>query len=245
MGRTVLHYDTCGSTQEELKKWALGSDVLGWVILADRQSDGRGQHQRKWADLGGQQLFMSMSVPFLHPVQWAPIMNIWVAVVIFETLQHQLPHAPLAIKWPNDLYISDQKLGGILSELWMKGGTPQIHVGCGLNLSETQSSNDFSHTSLETHGLSIAPERLAQNILKNLDQSLMQPDFEKIGAHIEKTFLQHSLHRDQIVQVADTNGIIEGKMVGLSKEGGLLLETRKGDRVLCITGTLSAIQKKS
>lgn len=242
IGKTILHYSQCASTQDLLKQWGATSNIDGWVIIADRQHQGRGQHQRTWTDMGGPQLFMSICVPFPFSLDVVPIMNLWMGIVILETLKAMAPSLDLAIKWPNDVYVQEKKIGGILSELFVQHKETNVHMGCGINVSQPKSRDLSQATSLEHLGVYIDPMELAKLLIERLDHGLQQPSFTTIFSYIEKTFLQNALFKGQQVQVTSQDRQIEGIIVGLTKQGGLLLETPNGDKVYTVSGKLSAVQ---
>ena len=85
------------------------------VIIADRQTNGRGRFDRVWVDLGGDNLFMSIvlkpSDKFLNVY---PNLTQYLSVVVCKVLEHYglQPNT----KWPNDVLIKGKKISGILSE---------------------------------------------------------------------------------------------------------------------------------
>lgn len=131
-GREVLHLASTGSTQEDLRRWAREGAPHGAVVLADRQSRGRGRQQRRWEDPGPGNLFVSvlLHAPASTPpaASFSPLVGLSVAEVL-----EQGGLAGVGLKWPNDVEVEGRKLGGILLEGWT-GSQPRVLVGLGLNL---------------------------------------------------------------------------------------------------------------
>lgn len=130
-GREVLLLRTTDSTQNDLRDWAGRGAPHAAVVLADRQTRGRGRQQRSWVDPGPGNLFVSV---LLHahgvsrPAAFSPAAGLSVAECLEE-----LDCGPVGLKWPNDLEVEGRKIGGLLLEgRW--GETPRVLVGLGVNL---------------------------------------------------------------------------------------------------------------
>ncbi len=100
----------------------------GTVVIAGEQSAGRGQRGRVWESLPGG-LYLSLGLA-LSPDQGAWL-TLWSAWGIATVLQRQ--GIPLQLKWPNDLILGGQKLGGILTETYTWGPQQWAVVGVGVN----------------------------------------------------------------------------------------------------------------
>jgi BirA family transcriptional regulator, biotin operon repressor / biotin---[acetyl-CoA-carboxylase] ligase len=114
----------------------------GMTILADHQTAGRGQRGNNWQAPAGQNLTFSVLLrpTFLTaPAQFA--LSIAVALAGKEALEAALPLAlatTIRVKWPNDLYLGDRKIGGILIENTLRGAQISTSIiGIGLNVNQT------------------------------------------------------------------------------------------------------------
>lgn len=127
-----LHlYEQVASTNQTL--WELlrqGCDT-GTVVIASAQTAGRGQWGRQWqSQTGGLYLSVALSpqVPVANHAQLT-LCSVWGIVTALRKQQ-----IPVQIKWPNDLVIEGQKLGGILTETRIQGETiTKAVVGVGIN----------------------------------------------------------------------------------------------------------------
>ena len=141
VGRQFRVLPTCASTNAEAQaaEFKNGATPEGLTILAHHQTAGRGQRGNAWQAPPGENLTFSV---VLKPT-WLPVarqfdLSIAVALAGADALRTILgPASPVAVKWPNDLYVGPRKVGGILIENTLHGA--QIGssvVGIGLNVNQ-------------------------------------------------------------------------------------------------------------
>ena len=88
---------------------------LNHIIVSNYQRDGHGRYKRKWYSEKNKNLLASL--PFLVGKELSPRMPIILSLSIFETIKEFVSdHDQLKIKWPNDIYIGEKKIAGILIE---------------------------------------------------------------------------------------------------------------------------------
>lgn len=125
------------STNARARQLAEEGAADGTVIIADRQSAGRGRLGRRWESPSAVNLYCSILLRPQIPVQQAPQMTFLSAVAVAETLQ-ELYALSARVKWPNDILVGGKKIAGLLNE--MNAETEQIHfviLGIGINLNMT------------------------------------------------------------------------------------------------------------
>lgn len=115
MGRTIKLYDSVESTQTVAHKLAEQGAVEGTLVLAERQTAGRGRMGRSWHSPKGKGVWMSLILRPQIPLHFTPQLTLLVAVALCRTIR-QIEPLPVAIKWPNDLLIDGKKISGILLE---------------------------------------------------------------------------------------------------------------------------------
>ena len=123
-----------GSTNADLLQWARSAaDGLGpRLLLADQQSAGRGRQGRSWQAEPGASLLLSLAWPL--PPRCAVLgLSLAVGVWLAESL-HTLGAAAVGLKWPNDLLLGADKLGGVLIELADTPAARWAVIGIGINL---------------------------------------------------------------------------------------------------------------
>ena len=143
----------------------------GDACVAEYQQAGRGRRGRKWFSPFGSNLYLSMYWRLEQGPAAAIGLSLVIGIVIAEVLQ-SLGADKVRVKWPNDLYLQDRKLSGILVELTGKTGVAaQIVSGAGINLMMRRVESDVVNQgwiSLQEAGISIDRNTLAACLIKEL-----------------------------------------------------------------------------
>ncbi len=131
----VLHcFEEVGSTNDEAKALADGDAGHGEVVVAERQTEGRGRRGRTWISPPRRNVAFSVILrPEELPPTRAPELTLVAAVAVCDALRHSGVDA--GIKWPNDLLVGGRKIAGILTE--MSAEADRVHwvvVGVGVNV---------------------------------------------------------------------------------------------------------------
>jgi BirA family biotin operon repressor/biotin-[acetyl-CoA-carboxylase] ligase len=205
--------------------------IEGTVIYTDNQYAGRGQIGSKWESAVGENIILSVILyPKFLPIQTQFKLNQVVALAVYDLLKaFVFPVNQLAVKWPNDIYIKDKKIGGILIENKLKGSLlASAIVGVGLNINQSNFSPNLPN-----------PTSLFLETEKQEDTYAMIGLFCE---HLERRYLQlkagkyKSLDQDYLnvlygyqewrtYKVAATLATFKGKIVGISSEGKLQIQT--------------------
>ena len=131
---TVEVYDSVGSTNDVVREFLSADDSHGVAALAEAQTQGRGRRGRSWHSPAGANLYLSLGWRFHGPVERLSGLSLAVGAMLAEAIARDC-EVDLALKWPNDLYFGERKLGGVLIELLgeQNGAIPVI-AGIGLNV---------------------------------------------------------------------------------------------------------------
>ncbi len=143
----IRWYDTVESTNDEARKAVGGLDNLS-VIAAGCQTAGRGQGDHKWHSRPWENLTFSVVMKFgeggLAPLAARDMLLITETVTLALRRYLLRKRVSARIKWPNDIYVGDRKICGILIENILHG--PEVSssiVGIGLNLNQTEFPPDL------------------------------------------------------------------------------------------------------
>ena len=115
------------STNTELMRRARAGRTEPTLLVAEQQTAGRGRMGRQWESAPGDSLTFSLGLP-LQPADWSGL-SLAVGLSLAESL-----HPSIRLKWPNDLWLDERKLGGILVEAASSSGSSFVVVGVGLNI---------------------------------------------------------------------------------------------------------------
>lgn len=210
------------STNTELMRRAREGHTQPVLLVAERQTAGRGRLGRAWAsEAAGQSLAFSLGVP-LAPRDWSGL-SLAVGLALADAL-----HPDVRLKWPNDLWWQGRKLGGILIETAGSGsaGNPRYAVvGVGLNL-RTPAGDEFS---TPPAGLcELLPDLDAPATLARVAAPLAEAlrAFEYTGfAPLAKAFAARDALAGQQLRLSDG---LQGQAAGVAADGALLLRTADG-----------------
>jgi BirA family biotin operon repressor/biotin-[acetyl-CoA-carboxylase] ligase len=232
IGRDIRVFEETTSTNDVADK--LGRDGVkeGVVVLAEKQTKGRGRLGRNWVSLRGKGLWFSVLLRPPLPPQSATRITIASATAMVRALRASTGLA-CEVKWPNDLLIHGKKLCGILTEMAAELESIK-HVVLGIGLNVNFDSNDFPPeirqiaTSLKIEtGRAFRRCEIAAAILRELDMDyrrILKGDFESIANEWEAacTTIGHN------IEIASGNRVIAGRAESLDSEGALLLRTEHG-----------------
>lgn len=216
----------------------------GDTCLAEYQSAGRGRRGRQWISPFGCNLYLSMYWKLDQGPAAAVGLSLVVGIVIAETL-NKISKEKVKVKWPNDLYMNDKKLAGILVELTGKtGDAAHIIIGIGINIgmNKTNIENTTAITqewaSLRDEVEDIERNELSANIIQALKDSLILFEKEGLKPFLDRWFkLDNFLNRK--VKLLIGNDIISGVERGINEQGALLLQKDNGDIIPYIGGEIS------
>ncbi|WP_371340134.1 bifunctional biotin--[acetyl-CoA-carboxylase] ligase/biotin operon repressor BirA [Klebsiella quasipneumoniae] len=198
----------------------------GDVCVAEYQQAGRGRRGRKWFSPFGANLYLSMYWRLEQGPAAAIGLSLVIGIVIAEVLQ-QLGAEQVRVKWPNDIYLQDRKLSGILVELTGKtGDAAQIVSGAGINLVMRRVESDVVNQgwiSLQEAGVVIDRNLLAARLIKELRLGLELFEQEGLAPYLPRwEKLDNFIHRPVKLIIGDKE--IYGISRGIDAQGALLLE---------------------
>ncbi|MBS0971689.1 bifunctional biotin--[acetyl-CoA-carboxylase] ligase/biotin operon repressor BirA [Nissabacter archeti] len=198
----------------------------GDACVAEYQHAGRGRRGRQWVSPFGANLYLSMFWRLEQGPAAAMGLSLVIGIVMAEVLQ-QLGAADVRVKWPNDLYLQDRKLAGILVELTGKtGDAAQLVIGAGINLAMRESNSQAINQgwiNLQEAGVVIDRNQLSAMLLRHLRQALREFEVEGLSPFI-KRWNQLDNFKDREVKLLIGDQEIYGIARGIDTQGGLLLE---------------------
>ncbi|MBP6124237.1 MULTISPECIES: bifunctional biotin--[acetyl-CoA-carboxylase] ligase/biotin operon repressor BirA [Providencia] len=216
----------------------------GDTCLAEYQSAGRGRRGRQWLSPFGCNLYLSMYWKLEQGPAAAIGLSLVVGIIIAETL-NKLSKNKVKVKWPNDLYMNDKKLAGILVELTGKtGDAAHIIIGVGINIgmdkNNIENNNKINQqwSSLRDEVKNIERNQLSINIIQALRESLVLFEKEGLTPFLDRWFeLDNFLNRK--IKLLIGNDIIQGVERGINEQGALMLQKENGEIVPYIGGEIS------
>ena len=204
------------------------------VVVAEYQTAGKGCGSNTWESERGKNLTFSV---LLHPTEirasWQFRISEAVSVALCETLERyfrtlspsdsyrELGEQEVTIKWPNDIYVGDRKICGILIENRLKGSTiTDSIVGIGLNVNQSEFRSDAPNpvSIFQLTGEETDREALLQAFLKELSKAFdMEPE-ALAQAYRSRLYRREGMHR-----FSDSQGEFEAKVLNVLDDGRLVL----------------------
>jgi len=200
-------------------------------VLVNRQDNGRGQCGRDWISPSGN-LYASVRLP-IEPLRSFPLTHFLITCAIYKVLMNL--GLSSEFKWPNDILVCRKKVGGVLIE--EKSGV--LIVGIGINLSESPGINALRDPKalpaahLKSFGVLLNPfelwSSLIQQIMGHIRGFSHNPSCEKLLKTLEGCMAYMG---EKVVFKTYDGKEFPAVVAGLSKTGGIRLETADGEKIL-------------
>ncbi|KML71129.1 bifunctional biotin--[acetyl-CoA-carboxylase] ligase/biotin operon repressor BirA [Pectobacterium peruviense] len=199
----------------------------GDACLAEYQQSGRGRRGRQWFSPFGANLYLSLYWRLEQGPAAAVGVSLVIGIVMAEVL-HKLGAEGVRVKWPNDLYLKDRKLAGILVELTGKtGDAANLVIGAGINLQMREPAPDTINQgwiNLQEAGIDINRNTLASTLIYELREALAIFELQGLEPFISRwEKLDNYFNRS--VRLIIGNREIYGVDRGIDRQGALLLES--------------------
>lgn len=215
------------------------------VAYTLRQTQGRGQMGNSWESETGQNIAFSLLLrPLFLPVTRQFLLSEVCCLGVLDgirSLCHRSERGAdfcrqLCIKWPNDIYLGDDKLGGILIENRLFGSSlAECVLGVGLNVNQTMwQGNAPNPTSLRLHGWSFSPEEVLDAVSEGIVRryELLREDLLGYASQLHDDFMSNLYRRHGFHPYVDaqTQEPFEAIVEGIDPQGPLLMALKNGER---------------
>jgi len=232
MPEVLLQHVTDSTNSQLMRRLQDGQQLTkGAVLVAEAQTAGRGRRGNSWFSPFGANLYFSMYWQLEQGIQAAMGLSLVIGIAVAEVLEQQFA-LPVKLKWPNDIYLHDKKLAGILIELAGQSHAQcDLVIGLGLNLNMPQNSDQQitqAWTDLQQH-LAAPVDR--NNLVALLQQKIMLHlhSFEQSGFRFfSAAFNQRDQFIGKMVCLSSGDKQFCGRSMGVDNQGGLLLEQTSG-----------------
>jgi BirA family biotin operon repressor/biotin-[acetyl-CoA-carboxylase] ligase len=196
------------------------------VVIAERQTGGRGRLKRTWDSPPGGLYFTLVLRPAVSPLLSARI-TFYTAAVLVEVLRRRY-HIDAMVKWPNDILVGGRKLCGMLSE--MEAETDLIaflNVGVGINANnDTAAHRDIAVSLRELLGRTVSRRALLEDFLETFEGGFSAAASEESVTRWKR----HATTLNREVEVATTRETFSGLARDVDENGALIIEMADGSR---------------
>ena len=240
------YFEQIGSTNDAAKAWLAGRDQGIYAALADEQTQGRGRGERSWQSPPGSAIALSMgfSAGEIGP-EIAPLLA-GVASLACSRAAEGLWGLEMQIKWPNDLIIERQKVGGILIESeWQGQSERQTVMGIGINVAAASVAGGqdfrFAASYLEAFsGAEIGREQLVRAVTQEALALIRESDKEQIVAEWNARL---AFSGEEIEFLREGEEALAATIAGVDAQGRLLLERTNGEQKAYSAGEIRLLAR--
>ena len=237
VGRQLEYRAVLGSTQDLARELARASAPQGTVVLAGRQTAGRGRLGRSFISPRGGLYFTVILRPALEHLRSLPIVA---ALAVARGLE-QVAGLRTALKWPNDVLVGGRKICGILVESEVTGPTVNhVLLGIGVNVNADMSAYPeiaaIATSAAAEAGHSVSREALAAGILSELEELYLAA---QVGRRVRDEWRARLQTLGRRVRVTCGETVEEGLAEDVDGDGSLILRRPDGSRVTIAAGDVT------
>lgn len=222
-----IEVEVAGAVDSTNARLAERGSPHGLALVAEAQTAGRGRRGRDWLSPAGSGLYLSLGWHFESGLAGLAPLSLVVGLTVAETLEHT-SSAPVRVKWPNDLFLADTKLGGCLVEIGGAAEGPcRAAVGVGINLYRNpgHANIDQATAALEDYGDLPGRNYLAATMIDALAGSLTRFDREGFEPFLARWPAFDALADRAVRILHEGRPEQSGTAHGIDAQGRLLVDT--------------------
>jgi len=220
----IHYFSELSSTMDTAKDLARKNCPDFTVVIAGRQTEGRGRLNRQWlSDDGG--LYFTLVLRPEIPVPMSSRVNFLASLTLARVLR-EMYQIEANVKWPNDILVDDRKLSGMLSELEAEADRVFfINIGMGINVNNDPAGVQPQAISLKKMvGREVSRIRLLSRFLDEFENRLKNADFENVISE----WKQYTNTLQRPVRIVTRREVSEGLAVDVDENGALIVKLADG-----------------
>ena len=235
VGKRVYYFEEIDSTQNFAEQIALDEKENGTIVIAEKQTAGKGRLDRKWTSPKGG-IWFSLIIHPKFDVSTSTLVPIAGAVALAKAIKNTL-NIDVSVKWPNDITLNGKKVAGMLVDAsFQANNIDYLILGIGINFDIDakkiekkllKSANFYGVNSLRKKDDSTPPKILLREFLVQFEKILMQLNKGE-KAKIVKEWTKKADKIGKKISINTSDGKISGVAQGIDKDGALKLKTSKG-----------------
>jgi BirA family biotin operon repressor/biotin-[acetyl-CoA-carboxylase] ligase len=231
-GYNIQYFPEVSSTMDTARELARKKCPDFTVVIAARQTRGRGRLNRRWlSDDGG--IYFTMVLRPQVPVQLSFRVNFLASLTLARVIREML-QIDARVKWPNDILVDERKISGMLSELEAEADRIFfINIGMGINVNNDPSAAEPGASSLKKiAGREISRKDLLARFLETFSDCMKKADFENVISEWKK----HTVTLGRQVRIVTQREESKGLAVDVDENGALILELADGTQKKVVYG---------
>ena len=233
IGKRVYYFEEIDSTQNFAQNIAADKKENGTIIIAEKQTSGRGRLDRKWTSPKGG-IWFSLIIHPKFDVSSSTLIPILSAVALSKSIKSVLD-IETEVKWPNDITMNGKKVAGVLVDAsFQTNSIDYLILGIGINFDIdakklekrlTKTPNFYGIDSLREKEDKTPPKKLLKEFLLQFEKNLFQLDKGE-KSKIIKEWTKRAAGIGEKITINTSNGKISGISQGIDNDGALKIKTR-------------------
>lgn len=207
-----------------------GSMHEGDVISTRYQRNGKGQGSNSWESEHGSNLLISIILePNMIPASQQFVLTQLISLAVVDLIKGYVFDEEVKIKWPNDIYVNNKKIAGLLFQNFVKGNEIEYSiVGIGINVNQkkyySEAPNPISifHFSDESTDLNLLQDKLLEDIGKNYENYKLNQDYQLL----KSKYILNLYRYNEWSTYSDGKNFFQGKIIDVDGFGRLTLELK-------------------
>ena len=235
VGTEICYFDVTDSTNTQAKSLGEGDAPIGTLVVAGKQESGRGRRGRSFESPAGTGIFMTLLLrPEIEP-QNASMLTLVSALAVAKGIEYMVD-LPVQIKWPNDIVINGKKVCGILTEMSAQMDyVNYIVIGIGINVGNEEFPEEIKDVATSIYlesGKHVNRAMLTEKIWEEFEDYYELYEKTQDLSSLVKEYDSYLVNRGQKVRVLDSKEPYEGKAMGITDRGELIVDTWEARRLV-------------
>lgn len=237
IGRKILYLPSVASTMDIAHNEALKGALEGTIVIAGKQTRGRGRLKRGWLSPEGN---IALSIVLYPDIESLPYLIMIASLAVVRSIE-SVTGIKVSIKWPNDILISGKKVCGILIENELRGSKEVCSiVGIGINIALT--INDYPE--IADTAISLESKTVKSNLNLKIIRSLIK-EFDRLylklpeGKSIYEAWRKRLITLGKQVRAISGRQTIEGIAEEVDEDGTLMIRKNDGELTKIVAGDVT------
>lgn len=251
VGRNIHFFEEIDSTNLQAQREAAAGAGNGTLLIADKQTAGRGRRGREWDSPAGNNVYFTLLLRPDFASDKASMVTLVMAYAVWQGIGKSLPagafieklNSKNGIKWPNDIVVQGRKVCGILTEMSLSAQKiDYVAIGVGINVGKQQFASQLQDRAIsleEVCGEKISRSQLVANIMEAFEQYYEQFQIIQDLSFLTTQYNACLVNKDKEISVLDPKGEYQGVAKGINQNGELLVELADGSVEQVYAGEVS------
>lgn len=230
-GRNLSYLKETDSTNNDAKRCMEEGGVHGTLIVAERQTAGRGRRGRLWESPEGTAIYMTIGMKPEFAPDKVSMLTLVMALSVAEAIEEQ-SGLEAGIKWPNDVVVNKRKVCGILTEMILEAEYIRCVVtGVGINVNQPSMPEEIAQTATSLFiekGEKLSRAALIESVMRHFENNYDCFIGSLDLSELKEAYEARLANKNQLVRVLDPKGEYEGIARGIRCTGELIVELPDG-----------------